>query len=210
MKGLIDPNSKLFALLTKLVLLMELNLCVVLALLPVVTVGAAISSMHAVLLKIYRDEEKKVAADFFHAMKSNLKNGTVLWLLFLAFIGVLVAVGAVLVRTNPQSAVYVVFSLLLAAVLGIVYLNWALILQSRYVYTVGQCLKNALLAWMQFPGSNFVYLVSLAVPVLLCLSLKIWPIVLMIGITLPHFISTTLYSRVFDKIEGVDITLPRL
>lgn len=210
MKGLIDPNSKLFSLLTKLVLLMELNLLVVLCCLPVVTVGAALSSMHAVMLKIYRDEEKKVAADFFHAMKSNLKNGTVLWLLFLAFIGVLVAAWAVVANTNPAGAVYVVFVLLLIAVLGILYLNWALILQSRYVYTVGQCLRNALLAWMKYPGSTFVYLVSIAVPVLLCLSLKVWPIVLMFGITLPHFISTTLYSRVFDQMEGVDITLPRL
>lgn len=210
MKGLIDPNSKLFALLTKLVYLMELNLCVVLALLPVVTVGAAISSMHAVLLKIYRGEEKKVAADFFQAMKSNLKNGTVLWLLFLAFIGVLVAAWAALVRANPQGAVYVVFVLLLVAVLGILYLNWALILQSRYVYSIGQCLRNALLAWMKYPGSTFVYLVSIAVPVLLCLSLKIWPIVLMFGITLPHIMSTFLYSRVFDEMEGVPVTLPKL
>lgn len=209
MKGLIDPNSKLFSLLTKLVLLMELNLLVVLCCLPVVTVGAALSSMHAVMLKIYRDEEKKVAADFFHAMKSNLKNGTVLWLLYLMYLGVLALIWNSAARATPQG-VYVTFILLLMAVLGLLYLDWALILQSRYVYTVGQCLRNALLAWMKYPGSTFVYLVSIAVPVLLCLSLKVWPIVLMFGITLPHFISTTLYSRVFDQMEGMDITLPRL
>ena len=210
MKGLIDPNSKLFALLTKAVLLMELNLLVLLCCLPVVTIGAAMSSMHAVLLKIYRDEEKKVPADFFQAMKSNLKNSTVLWLLFLAFAGVLAAAGTAVVRANPENAVYVLFVLLLMGVLGLLYLNWALILQSRYVYTVGQCLCNALLAWGKYPGSAFVYLVSLAVPVLLCLSIKFWPIVAMLGITLPHFMSTTLYSRVFDDMEGVPMTLPKL
>ena len=210
MKGLMDTNSKLFALLTKAALLMELNLLVLLCCLPVVTIGAALSSMHAVLLKIYRDEEKKVTSDFFQAMKSNLKNGTILWLLFLAFLGILAAVGVMTVRANLQGAVYVVFVLLAVAVLGVLYLNWALILQSRYVYTVGQCLSNALLAWAKYPGSAFVYLVSIAVPVLLCLSIKIWPIVLMIGITLPHMMSTALYSRVFDDMEGVPMTLPKL
>ena len=210
MRGLIDPNSKLFALLTKAVLLMELNLLVLVCCLPVVTAGAALASMHAVLLKIYRDEEKKVASDFFQAMKGNLKNGTALWLLFLIFAGVLTAVGAMVVKTNPTGSVYVLFVLLLLGAMGLLFLNWALILQSRYVYTLPQCLKNALLAWMKYPGSTFVYLVSLLVPVLLCLSLKILPIVVMIGITAPHMMSTTLYSRVFDDMEGVPMTLPKL
>ena len=210
MKGLIDPNSKLFALLTKVALLMELNVLVVLCCLPVVTIGATMCSMHAVMLKIYRNEEKKVAADFFAAMKSNLKNGTVLWLLFLAYLGVLATIGIVATQAIPNGAVFILFSLALAMLIGLLCLNWALILQSRYVYTVGQCLANALLAWIKYPGSTFVYLISFATPLLLCLSIKLWPIVVMLGITLPHFMSTTLYSRVFDDMEGVPMTLPKL
>lgn len=210
MKGLIDPNSKLFALLTKVALLMELNVLVVLCCLPVVTIGATMCSMHAVMLKIYRNEEKKVAADFFAAMKSNLKNGTVLWLLFLAYLGVLATIGIVATQAIPNGAVFILFSLALAMLIGLLCLNWALILQSRYVYTVGQCLANALLAWIKYPGSTFVYLISFATPLLLCLSIKLWPIVVMLGITLPNFMSTTLYSRVFDDMEGVPMTLPKL
>lgn len=210
MRGLADPESKIYSILNKLTLLMELNICVILALLPVVTVGAALSSMHAVLLKIYRDEEKRVIADFFQAMKGNLKNGTILWLLFLAFASILAAVGMAAVRIVPQSAAYILFPLLLLAVLGSLYMSWALILQSRYVYTIPQCLKNALLAWMKYPGSTFVFLVSIAVPVVLCFFIQLFPVILMLGITLPHFMSTTLYSRVFDDMEGVPMTLPKL
>ena len=60
MRGLADPESKIYSLLNKLALILELNLWVVLCCLPVITAGAAISSMHAVLLKIYREEEKRV------------------------------------------------------------------------------------------------------------------------------------------------------
>ena len=201
MKGLVDPDSRLFSLLNKMVLLMELNLLVLLCCLPVVTAGAAISSMHSVLLKIYREEENRIAGDFFRAMKGNLKNGTALWLLYLGYLGVLGLLWLPAQRYFPEGAVFAVFGLLLAAVVGLLYLDWALILQSRYVYTLPQCLKNALLAWLQYPGSTLVYLVSLATP-LLCITLQLLPLVLLLGITLPHMISTTLYSRVFDRMEG--------
>ena len=143
-------------------------------------------------------------------MKSNLKNGTVLWLLFLGYLGLLAGIGVVAVYWSPSDSVYVLYGLLLAAVVGALYLDWAIILQSRYVYTIPQCLKYALLAWLKYPGSTFVYLVSLVIPALLCLSIEILPLVLLGGITLPHLISTTLYSRVFDQMEGVPPRLPKL
>lgn len=210
MRGLADPDSKLFSLLNKLALLMELNILVLVCCLPVVTAGAALCSMHAVLLKIYRDEEKKVSADFFRAMKANLKSGTIVWTLFLCWLGLLAGIWAVAKHTLPAASVYVLFGLLAAAVIGILYVDWALILQSRYVYTTRQCLKYAALAWLQYPGSTFVYLVSIVLPILLCCSIQTLPLVFLLGITLPHMISTTLYSRVFDRMEGVPVTLPKL
>ena len=210
MRNLIDPNSKLFSLLTKLTLLMELNILVLLCCLPVVTVGAALSSMHNVLLKIYRDEEKHIVADFFQAMKSNLKNGTVLWLLFLGYMGVLAGCYVMVASWASDEGTYMVFGLLLAAIAGIVYWNWALILQSHYVYTIPQCLKNALLAWLKYPGAVLVYLISAIIPLLLCCSLWSLPLVIMVGITLPQMMSTFLYNRVFDEMEGVPIHLPKL
>lgn len=210
MRGLSDPDSKIYGLLNKAALMIELNLWVLLCSLPVVTAGAAFSSMHGVLLKIYRDEEKRILGDFFRAMKSNLKNGTILWLFFLLFLAMLAAIGGLAARLIPDNSVYVLFGLLVAAVLGLLILDWALILQSRYVYTVPQCLKNALFAWMQYPGSTFVYLVSLVIPVLFCLTLETLPLLFLGGITLPHMVSTTLYSRVFDQMEGIPPRLPKL
>ena len=210
MRGILDQNSKLFTLLNKMTLLLGLNLLVLLCCLPVVTAGAALCSMHSVLLKIYRDEEKYVMSDFFQAMKSNMKNGTILWLMFLGYLALLVGLYIVVVLYASQWAVYGVFALLIAVVIGIVFLNWVLILQSRYVYTIGQCLKNGLLAWMKYPGSTFVYLVASAMPFLLCCSLWTLPLVVMLGVTLPQMISTSLYNRVFDEMEGVPVHLPKL
>ena len=210
MRGLANPDSKIFSLLNKAALLMELNVLVLLCCIPVVTAGAALSSMHGVLLKIYRNEDRRIISDFFLAMKSNLKNATVLWMLFLLFLGLLAGLWVLALYWIPESSVYVLFGLLLAAAIGLLYLDWALILQSRYVYTVPQCLKYALLAWLQYPGSTFIYLISLALPVMLCFSLQMLPLLVMLGVTFPHLISTTLYSRVFDRMEGIPDRLPKL
>lgn len=210
MRGLANPESKIYSLLNKMALMVELNIWVLLCCLPVVTAGAAVSSMHGVLLKIYREEEKRVIEDYFRAMKGNLKNGTILWLFFLLFLGLLAGIGFVAVHRIPTGTVYVLYGLLITAVIGLLLLDWALILQSRYVYTVPQCLRYAVLAWLKYPGSTIVYLISLVIPVLFCLSLETMPLLLLGGITLPHLISTTLYSRVFDQMEGIPPRLPKL
>lgn len=210
MRGLADPDSKIYALLNKAILLAELNLYVILCCLPVVTAGAALCSMHTVLLKIYRGEEKRVAGDFFRAMKSNLKNGTILWLLFLGYLGLLAGIGVSAMGRFPAGATAILCGLLLVAFFSALYLNWAMILQSRYVYTIPQCLRNALLAWLRYPGSTFLYLVSMAIPVVFCFSLKTLPLILLGGTTMPHIISTMLYSRVFDELEGIEPRLPEL
>ena len=210
MRGLANPESKIYSLLNKMALMVELNIWVLLCCLPVVTAGAAVSSMHGVLLKIYREEEKRVIEDYFRAMKGNLKNGTILWLFFLLFLGLLAGIGFVAVHRIPTGTVYVLYGLLITAVIGLLLLDWALILQSRYVYTVPQCLRYAVLAWLKYPGSTIVYLISLVIPMLFCLSLETMPLLLLGGITLPHLISTTLYSRVFDQMEGIPPRLPKL
>ena len=209
MRGLANPDSKIYGLLNKAIQSMELSLYVVLCCLPVITAGAAVSSMHSVLLKIYRDEEKRIAGDFFSAMKSNLKNSTVLWLMYWLLLGVLAGIWTLAVRFAPEQEIYILFGLLLVGVMGMVCLDWALILQSRYVYTISQCLKYALLAWLKYPGSTFVYLISIVIPVLLCFSLETL-ILAVFSVGVSHLISTTLYSQVFDQMEGLPPRIPKL
>lgn len=210
MKGLANPDSKIYGLLNKFVLLMHLNLLVVLCSLPVITIGATTSAMHTVILKIYRSEEKHVSSDFFKAFKANFKNGTILWMLLVFILAVLIVGVLAAMYYIPHISFYVLLVCVALALSFILLINWALILQSRYVYTVGQSLKYGLLAWMKYPGSTFVYLIAIAIPIMLCYSVYIWPIVVCIGITLPQMMSAFLYNRVFDEMEGVSLHLPKL
>ena len=51
------------------------------ACMPVVTIGAAVSAMYAVTLKMVHDEEGKIASAYFHAFRENWKQSTAIWLI---------------------------------------------------------------------------------------------------------------------------------
>ena len=124
MRGLANPDSKIYGLINKFVLLLELNLLVVLGFLPVITIGATISAMHAVILKIYRNEEKRVVSDFFKAFKENFKNGTILWLLLVFILVALIAGILLAMYYVPHLSFYVLLVCVALGLGSILLITW--------------------------------------------------------------------------------------
>ena len=71
--------------------LAELNLLTLLLCLPVITAGASLTAMHAVLQKMVRNEEGYIGRMFFAAFRANLKKATLEWLPFLMIYTALIA-----------------------------------------------------------------------------------------------------------------------
>ena len=86
---LFDMDSPLMIGLNKMADLMILNLLTILCCLPVVTVGASLTAMHYMVIKLIRNEESYVVKGFFRSFKQNLRQGTIIWLLQLFVIIVL-------------------------------------------------------------------------------------------------------------------------
>ena len=61
--------------------LMLLNGLFILCCLPIVTVGASLSALYSVCLKLVRQEDSYIIKDFFHAFRQNLKHGIILHLI---------------------------------------------------------------------------------------------------------------------------------
>ncbi len=58
---------------------------------PVVTAGAAFTSMYYVAMKMARDEEPYVWKDYIKSFKQNFRQATVLWIITAAVIGIIIA-----------------------------------------------------------------------------------------------------------------------
>ena len=77
MKGIFDFNNPVMSFLSKLADLMILNVLTIICCVPIVTVGASLSSMYYVLLRLRNEETSFVTKDFFHAFRQNLRQGRI-------------------------------------------------------------------------------------------------------------------------------------
>lgn len=74
-----SPDSKFAKIMTSLGEMMILNLCWILASLPLLTVGAANVAMYTIMGRRLRDEGSGTIVPFFKAWWSNLKPGSLFW-----------------------------------------------------------------------------------------------------------------------------------
>ena len=83
---LFDLESPLMQALGKMADLLWLNILTIICCIPVVTVGASLTAMNYMALKMVRDEECYITKDFFKSFKQNFKQGTLIWLLLVLVI----------------------------------------------------------------------------------------------------------------------------
>jgi len=203
--GLFHIDSPVMRGLSVLANLILLNWLFLLGCVPVVTAGASLTAMHRVVLQIIRGQETSVAHSFFSAFKSNFKQATGMWLIFLALGGVLAADFMLGPQVLSGSAWYVVLAA--AAVLCVLWLMawiYAFPLQARYENPVARTLKNALvIAAANLPNTIILAALFLA-PLYLCWRFeKLLPLVLLLsmfclfsGVT---WICDLLINRIFLK-----------
>lgn len=74
-----SPDSKFTQVMTSFGEMMLLNLCWIIASLPLITIGAANTAMYTVMGRRLRKEGSGTVVPFFRAWWSNLKMGTLFW-----------------------------------------------------------------------------------------------------------------------------------
>ena len=113
-------ESKFSQLLLKLCYACYLNLLWAVCSLPIITIGASTTALYYACLKVVRDEDSHVAAQFFHAFKEDFKQATALWLILLGIGLFLGTDGYILyhLRLMSEGPMSVLWTLILALVIG--------------------------------------------------------------------------------------------
>jgi len=89
MGKLFNLDSPVFSFLNKAADLIWLNILTFICCIPVVTIGASMTALNYVVLKMVRNEEGYITRSYFKSFKQNFKQATVIWLIVLAVIMVL-------------------------------------------------------------------------------------------------------------------------
>lgn len=188
---------------------MILNILWIVCSIPIITIGASTTAMYSVMLKLVKNEEGYIAKGFLKAFKDNLKQSTLIWLLYLIF-GIVIAVDFRLlgimnpsIRTVIQ--VFLIFMSILLISMGI----YGFALQARYENTVKNTLKNALILTVaKMPYTLLMLVITVAPVILTFLTVRtllfgslLW---MLLGVAVVVWLNSMILRKVFLIFEDAE------
>lgn len=202
MRNFLNPEAPIMVFITTTAFSMYLGVLWLICCLPIVTVGASTTALFTVTLKMVKNEEGNVTAQFFKAFKSNFKQSTIVWLILLV-LGVALGVdGYVLYRLRFENK----FWTILTAAYMIVLVAYAII--SMYIYPLMAHFENTIPA--MFKNSIMIgmrYLVCTAVIaaiyfIMACIVINVLTPLIVFAEGICAYLSSYLLSNVFAACEG--------
>ncbi len=214
MNHLFNLDGPVLQFINKIVYSVYLNILWFICCIPVITIGASTTALFYVTLKISKDEEGSITKAFFHSFKENLRQGTAIWLILLAF-GIILGIdGYVLYHMRFEN----VFWTLCTAVFCVAAAAYAIILMyifpllARFDNTIGAMFKNAL-----FIGVRFLFCTALMAViyfVMLLIVVRIFTPAVIFGEGLCALLCSCLLSNILnlcqEKTEDHAGTVPDL
>ncbi|MCX4326296.1 MAG: YesL family protein [Lachnospiraceae bacterium] len=204
MRGMFDIDSPLMNVLNKAMNIVILNLCFIISCTSVITIGAAITAMYSVNLKMVRDEETYVFSLYWKAFRRNFIQSTMCWLLAVAA-GLIVGIDFWFTG-SMEGAVKNIFYVIMfvSMVVYSVIMIYVFPYMARFEDKLGTCIKNALVIGGANAGYTFaimlIILASVAItfynPHVMLRALFVW---LICGFSLVSFINSFFLRKVFDK-----------
>lgn len=199
MGGLFHPDGAFARYGAKLWDMMWLNILTVISSLPVFTAGAAMTAMHYVLLKIFRDEEGAITAAFFKAFRGNFKQSTVISFIFAVAAYLLVLSTGI---THALAMGWIRYLSIAVLALVVCAWNWSFVFQSRYRNTISGTIRYSVLVLAAHPVRSVIMAALFVLPIAAALvAPKNLILVMMMGFTLPGFVQVCLYNKVLLKLE---------
>lgn len=197
-------DSPLMVALTKMADLLWLNVLAIICCIPVITVGASMTALHYMALKLARNEETYITKGFFKSFKENFRQGTVIWLIQLVVFIILLVDYYLLFFTEADYGTVMQILLFAITVVFLIVSVFVYPVLAKFDNSIAKTLKNSLvIGLLQLPKTVLILAMFVAVPVLMLTEagMKIFPILFLFGFSAPAFAGAKLYSRFFEKLE---------
>lgn len=201
MNRLFNLDNPVMQFLSRVFDLVVLNFLFLLFCIPVVTIGASLSALYYVSLKLVRGEEPYIWRNFIKAFRQNLKQGTIVWILLLLSFALL---GMDFSIINSQDTVlFAVVRVLLGGICVVLFCVFLYIfpVMSHFVCGTKQAFRNALLmAVGHFPYTAAMLAVCGGILYLCAASVKSLALVLFLHFLCGHAVIACAFCFFFDRI----------
>lgn len=204
MERFFNMDNGFFRFMTRVADLLILNITFIICCLPVFTIGAALTGLYYVALKMAENDEGYIFKGFLKSFRENFKQATILWLIILA-LGIALVLDIMIMR-NASGILGTVFLFILGVVALFLLMVFQYIfpLQARFVNTIPNTLRNAFLFSVIYLPRTIGMLVLSVGSVLVTLwnaytityGLLIW---LLVGFALLAYLNSMLLKGAFAK-----------
>lgn len=197
-----DLDSPLMNVLNKMADLMWLNILTLICCIPVITAGAALTSMNYVALKIVRNEESYITRSFFKSFKTNFRQATLIWLLLMLVAAILGGDYYIITKSGMQFSQVLVVLIMAAGVLVICTSLYVFPVLAKFDNTIMGTIRNAfIMSILQLPKTVVMFVMAFFPLIIYLVSLRLIPIIFLFGFSLPAYASAMLYNKFFQKLE---------
>lgn len=206
MNNIFSMDNVVFRTIGKITDLVWVNILTVIFCLPVVTAGASLTAMYAVLLKMSKDEEGGLTKTFWRSFKGNIKDASIVWIVTI-LIGFVYAVNLNLMRQGVMSSFGIMEKVVIVVILGILLFGVMLLLyifplMARYDNRLKNTVINALKLMIAFfPRSVCMVIIWMFPIALMCLSDYLFFLWILYGFSFPGYVCCMLLTRIFEKVE---------
>lgn len=195
-------DSPLMNGLGKLADLIWLNILATICCIPIITIGASLTALHYVVLKMVKDEEGYITRSFFKSFKENFKQATLMWLMLLVVFILLVADFMIFRFSGIVFPGWCQIALIAIAVLIMFATMHLFPLLSRYENSIRATYKNSLFMGILHLPKTILMMLCWIVPIVITIYVEsFFPIVFFLGISGPAFLNALLYKKSFQQLE---------
>lgn len=210
MKGLFGYNGPIFNVLSRVTDILWLNVLYIICCIPIITIGAATTSLYYVTMKMAKNEEGYVAQDFFKSFKQNFKQSTCIWAIFLVVI-IMLTGDIRIIGSNSISALFSggsIYAILIAGgFIGLISLFtfvYVFAVLARFENTALNIIKYAfLMSIKHIPHTLLMILISALPFVLIYVNGKL-SFILIVAFSLVAYTNSFILNRIFISYEAAE------
>lgn len=204
MGKMFDIDSPIMRILGPIADLMILNILILMCSIPIITMGPALTGAHYVALKMVRGEENYIVKGFFKSFKENFKQGVILG--FVMFFIAAIIVADLFIIFILELNIHFVFIVLLLVTTIIGTLGSMLIFPvlAKFDNKSIIIIKNSFIFSIMMLPKTLLMLGAYLLPLVISYySWEVFPVIMLLGISTPIYVSAMLYNKLFKKVEDM-------
>lgn len=199
-------DSPLMRALSRMTDILWLNILTIVCSIPIITAGAAFTSLHYVCLKMVRDEESYITKEYFKSFKKNFVQSTVIWLIMVAvFVLIYIDFRCLTVVTNPT----IMFAALVAASVFVIFTGlYVFPVLSHFENTIRGTIKNSFFMSILALPRTILMVILNVLPLAIMLASTYFqamgwliPLAALFWFSAPAYFCARLYNKTFKRFE---------